>query len=98
MINDIRETTPSYAQTSNTSESFYLYYIQKCYSLIALPGEDFLLEQALSLPQLSESVQTTEDNQSVDVVDASHENASGKNPYYFSDSCKVLLTYLRKHC
>jgi len=99
MINDIRETTASDAQTSNTSKSFYIYNIfKKCYSSIALPGEDFLLEQALILPQLSESIQTTEDNQSVDGVDASYGNASGKNLYYFRDSCQVLLAYLRKHC
>jgi hypothetical protein len=98
MIHDIRESTASLAQTSNTSESFFFCHIRIYVSSIALPAEDLLITQAIYLPSCSDNDALSEESGSPDDVNNSADKTSGKNFERFSNSCIIFLMYFRESC
>jgi len=80
MINDIRESTPSLAQNSNSSESFSLFHVQIYFSSIGLPAEDLLVREAIALSSIPENdISSAEETSSTNDDNNSTDTNSGKN-------------------
>ncbi len=95
-MNDIRESTASCAQNSNTSESCILYHVQLYPSFfsIGLAAEDLLIKQAIALPSLSENEASNED-----ATNSSTDKTSGmKFTAAYPLTLILLLSHFRWSC